>query len=1068
MNNGDGARGDQHSAQLTRRALLQYSALLAVGSCGGGTAKQNKPGTADRARDVFKVWREMKEALAGSPDCLPAEADRIVASKDPDKIFRFVRDNIATIPYSPSELGGADAALWGNRGTLRGASGTLRDKAELLAALYRRAGFTATVMQGEASGGGVVARILRDSKQTLRPTFKPAATAGDYERWRDTLFGKQAAAVRNRRRPTLPSEADCRALGARVLGALPPGAIAERSLDLEPAQPVILPVVSVTVAGETKITHPAFRDLLFGESGLAGPTAPAPEKHKPGAATFELVAVTTTVAAGAAATNAKGGDGQQSLVTLAVDTEHLVGRSLHVAFVPAEDSFASFLRKRPRDLRVFVPALYVSAPDLPVEDRKGFRAVVKALDLDGNVIEARQDGGGSPSGSLTVNGRAVDSRPSAPGVLERVTRLEATADASRFPDVELRIAALDQVGAPVAGLTASAFRVAEAGVAQPALLFENRVRPQRVLFVVDRSDSIPADFRDDGLGRLVADITRRVRAANGESEFKVLVVGGQAPEDRWLRDPDEVARAAAQAPGAGSDLWGALGGAGEIAPSALVFITDGEAEFEPSPADLAKLGPLPAGLFLLVGQQTAAGKATLDRMARLCAGEVIAAANGAQAAETVLAHLERQRRAFYGFRYRAAASGPESREATVSLAQRPATATARYTAPPAADRRAPRRLVGLVLRIKMPGEPAFDRVLAGLPRPMTGAPASVTRDVEAAMFGGTEIRFEGTRPTTAAVLDDVLTERLGYEKTVAALKAKMPKEAADAFLGRPARQSQLAFSLHQNLAADGEFPVCPGGLRGVAVSVLPRYGKGVLVRSDILPIGAHHTPARSARASLEATARATAKLSLLERAFLPRSAARDLDGRMLAAAPANADLDVLFPGLPTFDAERWRWLFEQYGAGFRVVPRDGAPVAFFHIDAGTGAVLAVGDTGAGQGYCENNAGDPDLDRLVNGAEALASLASLMGMTGTAIDVWVDIQITFMRKLIAATIVIAGGTPENDPDIPGEAADRIGEAVEDAVVGGIADAAGVGELYELAGMIGDAAETAQLGACALFG
>jgi len=204
--------------------------------------------------------------------------------------------------------------------------------------------------------------------------------------------------------------------------------------------------------------------------------------------------------------------------------------------------------------------------------------------------------------------------------------------------------------------------------------------------------------------------------------------------------------------------------------------------------------------------------------------------------------------------------------------------------------------------------------------------------------------------------------------------------------------------------------------------------------------------------------------------------ALSLDGDIIEAGQdgtlrisgATVDTKPPAPGLPPLELERWRWLFEQYGAGFRIVPQGGRPTAFFHVHPDTGAMLAIGDTGAGQGFCENNAGDPDLDRLLNGAEALASLASLMGMTGTAIDVWVDIQITFMRKLIAATIVIGGGTPMNDPDIPSEAADRIAGAVEDAVVERIAEEAGVGELNELAGMIGDAAETAQLGACALFG
>jgi hypothetical protein len=123
--------------------------------------------------------------MKASPDNLPARAAALIAGKDAEAIFRFVRDNIATYP-SPSWI--ATGVRWGVRGTLRGGAGTPRDRAELLAWMYRQAGFSAEVAAGVPAGALAAANALKSvyARQVPR-LFQPTAPPPPYASWADAL-----------------------------------------------------------------------------------------------------------------------------------------------------------------------------------------------------------------------------------------------------------------------------------------------------------------------------------------------------------------------------------------------------------------------------------------------------------------------------------------------------------------------------------------------------------------------------------------------------------------------------------------------------------------------------------------------------------------------------------------------------------------------------------------------------------------------------------------------------------------------------------------------------------------
>jgi hypothetical protein len=952
----------------------------AGGLCAGDAGDPNPQSS------VFSIWRQMQVAVRSSPDHLAFEAERVVKTRDPEKIFRFVRDNITTMPASSDDLGGSQRALWGSSGTLRGGMGTLRDKAELLAMLLTRAGFEATLLEGRAADGpGAVARILRDAKRVAPPAFAPSLRAAELARWRSALGASDALS------PTLispPSESECRALATRVLAALPADTVATRTIAWAPSVAPSLPLVGVRIARAMKYCNTAYADLAFGDSGVSE-VVPARERVAPGKARFTLSMVTTT-----------SGPTPIDLVSLELDAEQLLGRSLHASFVPALP-IGAFAHTPLADVRVFTPTLCVRGPQLAAAEAKQLSAAGAALTLEAERLEI------ASADQAMLGGRPLHLASPSASRLASVVKLEAAVDASRFPVVELRVSALDNTSNSVSGLNARAFSLSEDGAPVSGMLVDNQPAPARVLFILDKSDSIPPEFRDQALADLIRGIATRLREQVPTSEFRVSVVGGERGSGSWRREPAAVAQDAIDMPGYGSDLWPWLSEASKTGPTVFVFITDGAAEYDAAPHDLAGLTDMPPGILVAAGMLTDRARATLKQMAHATGSEVLMP-DGSSIADALTQRLLQQTRSDYRLRYRAPSSERTRREVRVTLAGSapPISVSVSYDVPTADERRKARRLVGLLLSAHLPHEEPVTRVLVGLREPISDMPSTLFDEVEAALFGSTEIRFEGAPPTVAVQLDESLEYKLQLEPLTLARQARDAAKTIAAYLGRPVPRSPIARCLLERVDSAGDVPTFPSGLRAAGFSASLRPDGSVRFVSDIWPVGAHHTPSPSARESFVATLTATAALSLWERAIFKRSAAGSLDDRPLTVL-STIYAETVFPAAAAGDIARWK-LLAQYNPGWMVTPSDGTPLAAYLVDRATGAVRAIGSAGAGEGLSDC------AEELLDVADFLASLASFTGVIGTAGGVWLSLELTLLHKLVAATTVIAGGMPTEDP------------------------------------------------------
>ena len=247
---------------LTRRRFLQLLGLSAAAYPLVGCAGTESPaGDAAPPPDAppYSVWREIRDAVRASPDHLPARAARLVEARDPEAIFTFVRDQIATYPTRPDGFGTRSgdvvgAMRWGVHGTLRCGAGTPREKAELLAKLYRDAGFDAEVVAGQLDPAVDAQRILF---RRVERVFAPEVTQSRMQGWARAMDARQSGP-----RPVLDEDArESNALGDRILAALPPDAAAP-PFDFSVSR---VPLVRVTVGGADRYANPLVPDAALGE-----------------------------------------------------------------------------------------------------------------------------------------------------------------------------------------------------------------------------------------------------------------------------------------------------------------------------------------------------------------------------------------------------------------------------------------------------------------------------------------------------------------------------------------------------------------------------------------------------------------------------------------------------------------------------------------------------------------------------------------------------------------------------------------------------------------------------------
>lgn len=925
---------------LSRRRFLELCAWVAGGALAGCDDERAAAGEPDAGADaaadaalppvldVFDIWRAMQAGIRQSPDHLAARSDALVAAGDPEALLRFVRDAIRLLPDTgdDDQQNTEQRMYWGAAAALRCGAGTARTKAELLATLYRRAGFEeVAVVVGPVDVRGAAAQALFLAGEF--PAFEPALDEAELVAWAEALGGGADQAL-----PPDLDGTESAALAEALLAAVPEAWYRRGRVIGTRLREV--PLVALTVAGVAKFANPVLPEVAYGEAGTTADPVPA--------APAEL----TPVRIALGCTRSDTGDEIQTLVERSWSPDELVGRQVQVQLVPLLD-FDTLARTDLDRIGLFAPCLRVVGPTVDVATGSDLLALGDPITPAGERVRVDPATGG-----ITVEGDPIDvPAADASEALARVAQLSVAISSSQFGRIRVRLRALDVDGVSVRGLTAGAFRVEEDDALRGHLLTASLGKPPRVLFILDVSVSVPQAFRAEGAAALARDVAARVVAQVPEAQFRASsLISGYRLYGNWTSDPEALHEAARGAASTSSDLWSAASQATRENPTLIVMITDGEASDEASDARLRLIlnGPPVVGIQVT---ESESGAAFLNELAGLTHGGYFRVSAPDEAVAAIVGFLDVERTTHYQLRYAAPPEGAEERRVTVSTADLRLTATGTYRVPVPAQRTPPPFLTGLFLTVAASGR-EVTRPLAGndgtlrFSGPDDPAVAAELRDQ---FFGVTTVSFEGGAPTTAAWLDDVLTARLSQEPIFRALAAGDHSLALQHIqtLGLRSPHFELV-TAHPPLPRTPEVVTFETGLRVVVLNERPELAAGVFrEKMDILPLTGFASVAADGRAGYQATLRHTARRAIWEAARYARSTRSALGDTPLAPWDSGT-------GLPAFlrDADQgevWASLVGREGSENRLMPFDGSVYAWWSIHEVFGELRGLLADGSGGG-----------------------------------------------------------------------------------------------------------------------
>ena len=933
----------------------------------------------------FDAWRLLRDAANASPDNLPAQAQRLILSKDAEAIFRFVRDNIRTVP-TPSWA--TTGVRWGTRATLRGGAGTPRERAELLAWLYQQAGFESEVVWGFSTDAlAAPDAINKIYARKIALSFEPGEAPAPFTSWTDAL-GPSAL---------VPKQVDVGAAESGALGdsliALLPASAQAKAIDVNNTQ---VPLVKVTVGGTVKYANPLLPDAVFGT-----PYASNPIKADPAEAPPRVKATLKIARSDAPNTHIDVASAEYGL-------DELTGRQLLVKFSPPEP-VQSLLSMRLDQLQVFIPFFALSAIDLTKEQSDAKAVVGNMITSGGDLIE-------TSSGQVSINGVPLDQSKVDPAAAAKVASVKLELGAQMFPNIELLVSALDSSSKPVAGLAAGAFTVEEDGAPMQLFLRQNG-GDLRILFLIDETLSQPTKFINDVEREQGLALGQALFAAFPGAKCQVQAIGGNRPsrDGFTLTDAASLAAAfkAAWSPTQPYYEW--LAEATKASPSVIVLFTDGIIS-EDAPKIPAFKAALATGApVLTVGTSqdpTKIERTLLQEIATLTSGSFVDAGDSSNLAPVnaaIAAIVQKRAAAPYRLSYRAPKAGAATRNVTLGVRGSTAKTSGTYNVPAAPQ---PERAVcGLHLELQIGNAAPVLRTLAGWSGPGLPQQAlqqSVFDDVRAALFGTTVVSFEGGAPSLSTWISDLLSAALLGEPLYAATQSNDLDQFAAA-LGKTQSvtiPTELA-AIHTALASPDGSAIFEQNPRVVLLQLQPNSKANR--RMDILPFTRFGTMGAADNAqALRTTLRATARLAILEQALYKTSTAAALTGKPLKFLPPFGVDPAALSAFPQDRRAAFSDLLSKYWNYHRVIASDGTTEAFWAIDADNGSLLGILPDASGGG---SSGGCKDFSDVGKYFELLELLNEILSIPGASL--WL-----VLGKFVAVAAIEAAMCFTDGPIPPG--------------------------------------------------
>ncbi len=967
---------------VSRRGLMKTAGFVGIGALvlgGGGLALRScQRGAAfggSPEPGPYAVWREVQTALRASPDHPVGRARALVEAGDIDALHRFVRDELRLVSTDSRRFALGDGVRWGPRAALRAGAGTAREKAEILVDLIRQTGRQAEIVEMSAPAREETPGLFfRDVTQP----FEPGYTDMQLEDWSRRLGHVSPPGSP----PDVSSkEAEVAEISRQLRTAIGAGEEARLGSYRYDDRPVGLsPAVRI---------HDPERGILYADPiRLNTDLTPDPGKVRQAEAGEATGLLPVTITLTGTTTNTP--EETFEIVRADWNAADVAGRQVQISFKPFGETLG-ILASRAGDLRAFTPILSIQALDGEVLDPLNAIKMGESVTLEGDRLSV------SKSGNIFINGDDLgDGAPS--GNTGEVASVDLHADASCFPDITLNIRPRNASGRIVDGLSSADFALTDEGKATGHIL-HSRDRAPKILFLADRSGSMPAAYR--GTTSEMQALAERVRTV------AIAIHPG----------------AKVTVSGTNSSLWEHLIRAAGSPYNLIVYATDGDlGGREPSEAELSVLKAGPKAIIMdvhgkLEERRQRGGQNIFDAMAAATNGSAVGVTtvDTSAAEEAIRRFLEGEGTELpYRLTYRVLDKKTGLRTAAATIG--PASGEDQYTTPAKAARK--QKLASLRLTVKV-GEAEVSRILAG-----HDGRGEVTQDdldeLQGAMFGTFLIAMEGPPPPLSVILDDILTAKLSMEPIDRTLAQEPPDLDAliSAFeAGRKILPGELATLMSRPVIMSGnEFSFAEQGMRCILYSAYPVMNTDQYRRSvDIMPLSRTFVLAKDRDTMIEKAFEASISLAMAEAMLFEMSTVSVVGDAPLAIMNRER---FRSQGLSRKAIEDWqqyerslREMFPSGGGAIMVGPESGATLAGWAISRETAEVFALlpDGTGGGRQYERIQQTLSELDRVMAVmnllATAVGSAGALSGMGGASLAVVAGYGQNLARLYAAASMSI---------------------------------------------------------------
>ncbi len=677
---------------------------------------ENNPAFQGTGLAPFKVWEEMLHALKSSPDFLPQRVENLIATKDLEAMYNFVKNEITLIPTAAKAVSYYDLGnghKWGIAGVLRCGMATAREKADLLCQMYEKAGIAAKVVYERTSikENEVPAFFYRPFDRV----FHPEITSSQLKKWNKQMGDSEKAIdqkefLKDYSEPAI-------ALADSITKELPNIEEFGDTYNFK-WDNYKTPTVEFTIDNITQYAHLFDPKTLFGEkhNSLNGKII----KSEPIKENTEKVSIKVTYS------NTVNPSEVRNLIEGEWSATSLIGKQVQLSFVHGltiEEQAVTPIG----NLRVFTPALALQAVDESLEYVEQHSFLSDPITLEGKRIPISKDK------VFGINGNEIIAKTNLQ-LQKEVQKITVIPTVAGYPYVKLSIDARDASDQMIEGLSANDFKITDNGQPVRALL-ENNQRTPKILVLSDQSGSMPKAYNKEGLKKFNAALEQKIK-----ENYPAAII------DYW---------------GTPSSLFTWLLKASQTDYDLVLFATDGHNDDKFDEKNLSAYQTGPPTIILNVYDYENGYLDTFNKMAEISNGVVLNANNQEAVLEEINTYIEKMEFAPYVFSY-TSVDDTKIHDVAVTIDKERLKATGTFTIPDvlAADKNG---IAGVYLELKVGNKKPIKRVLAGWDPVVDYYTKPKNSDVDAVQqlfLGGVMLAVEGEGPTLSAALVDLLKSKL--------------------------------------------------------------------------------------------------------------------------------------------------------------------------------------------------------------------------------------------------------------------------------------------------------------------